>query len=132
MPIIHDLSLVLDMEDVFRCQGTAGGTQIHPQIMSLLTELLASVDELHLLEPAVAYQVHSASELRQQRLHLGDRGKPQGLLLPSLLAKARELALVVCTIGSRLEKKTKESMSQGDLLRAVLLDRGKLRWLRRR
>jgi hypothetical protein len=43
-------------------------------------------------------------------------------LLSSLLPRAKEVAVVVCTIGPRLEEQVTDYTSRGELLRGTLLD----------
>ena len=45
-----------------------------------------------------------------------------GSLLPSTFPEAKELAVVVCTIGPRLEKQVVDYSKDGETLRAMLLD----------
>ena len=64
---------------------------------------------MHLLEPAVAYEIYPLTEA-------GDSP------FSSLLPEAKEVAVVVGTIGSGLERQVTDYSSRGEPLRGVLLD----------
>jgi hypothetical protein len=122
MPIIRDISLSLKTEDVLRRQGLGGGAKVRPEIKILIRELLASVKRAHFLEPAIAYEIYTITELSQRQSSL--EGKPgiRTSLLSSLLPQAEELVVAICTIGPRLEKQAADYFNQGEPLRGTLLD----------
>lgn len=122
MPVIRDISLSLKIREVLRREGFGEHSEIRPEIKILIRELLASVKKARLLEPAIAYEIYTITEISQRQLSL--EGKPMVLdsLLPSLLPGAKELAFAVCTIGSRLEKQVTDYISRGEPLRGTLLD----------
>jgi hypothetical protein len=122
MPVIRDIPLNLKTKEVLRREGFRGYSKIRPEIKSLVLELLVSVEDTHLLEPAVAYEIYSITEMSHWQLSLEGNAVVQGTLLPSLLPEARELAVVICTIGSRLEKQVTDYTNLGEPLRGVLLD----------
>jgi len=122
MPVISDISLSLKTREVLRQEGFRGYSKIRPEIKSLILELLTSVKETHLLEPAVAYEIYSVTKIGHNQLCLeGNRVVP-GPLLPSLLPEAKELAAVVVTIGPRLEKQVTDYTNRGEPLQGLLLD----------
>ncbi|MCJ7792129.1 MAG: hypothetical protein MUP49_06980 [Dehalococcoidia bacterium] len=122
MPVIRDIPLSLKTEDVLRRQGLGGGAKVRPEIKILIRELLASVKRAHLLEPAIAYEIYTITEISQRQSSLEGKPVVHEPLLPSLLPEAKELAVAVCTIGPRLEKQVTEYTSQGEPLRGTLLD----------
>ncbi len=122
MPVIRDISLSLKMREVLRRQGLGGGAKVRPEIKSLLLELLASVKKTHLLEPAIAYEIYSITEMSRRQLSLEGNLVVGGSLLPSLLPQAKELAVVVSTIGLKLEKQVTDYTNRGEPLRGMLLD----------
>lgn len=99
-----------------------GYYQIRPEIRTLIRKLLADVKKSHLLEPAIAHQTYTISELRGQQLSLEGKPGVHNSLLSSVLHRARELAITLCTIGPRLERQVTDCTSQGEPLRGVLLD----------
>jgi len=122
MPVIRDIPLSLKTGEVLRREGFRGHSKIRPEIKSLILELLASVENAHLLEPAVAYEIHSITEMSHGQLSLEGNLVVPGPLLPSLLPEAKELAVVVCTIGPKLEKQVTDYINGGEPLRGMLLD----------
>ncbi len=122
MPIIHNVPLALSIKQVLRQQGIGEHLPLWSEVKVLLHELLDSVDELHLLEPAIAYELQLITEMRHDRLCLENGMMFRGSLLPSFLTSARELAIVVYTIGPRLEEKVTDYFSRNEPLRGLLLD----------
>lgn len=122
MPVLRDVSLTLVREQVLRRQGMGKDLMPRAEMAALSQELLASVGDLHLLEPAIAYELCPVTEIRHDRVCLESGTVLQGQLLPSLLSTAKELAAVVCTIGPRLEEKVAYHFSKKEPLRGLLLD----------
>jgi hypothetical protein len=122
MPVIHNITLSLKTGEVLRREGFRGYSKIRPEIKSLILELLASVKESHLLEPAIAYEIYSIIEMSRRQLSLEGNKVVPGTLLPSLLPEAKELAVVVGTIGPKLEKQVTDYFSHDEPLRGMLLD----------
>jgi len=122
MPVIRDIPLSLKTREVLCREGFREYSKIRPEMKSLILELLASVKQAHLLEPAVAYEIYSVTKISHNQLCLEGNTVVPGPLLPSLLPEAKELAAVVCTIGPRLEKQATDYFNQDEPLRGVLLD----------
>jgi len=122
MPVIRDIPLSLKTGEVLRREGFRGQAKVRPEIKSLILELLTSVKEAHLLETAVAYEIYSIIGMSHGQLSLKGNVVLTGSLLPSLLPEAKELAVVVCTIGPKLEKQVTEYTDRGEPLRGLLLD----------
>jgi hypothetical protein len=122
MPVIRDIPLNLKTGEVLRREGFRRQARVGPEVKNLLLELLASVEKMHLLEPAIVYEIYTITGMSQGQLWLGDSLAVSGTLLPSLLPEAKELALVVGTIGPKLEKQATAYFSQNEPLRGVLLD----------
>jgi cobalamin-dependent methionine synthase I len=122
MAVINDIPLNLEWERVLRYQGIRSQAKAQPQIVALLRELLAVVDRLHLLQPAIVYELHPASEVRHDQLRLENHVVLSGPLITSVLASAKELAVLVCTIGASLEEKVADLFAQNNPLQATLLD----------
>ena len=120
MPVIDNIPLTMDIEQVLRRQGIQDCLKLQPHTTALLRELLATVNEL--LEPAIAHESYSIIEVRHDRLRLEDGTVLGGSLLPSLLASAKKLAAVVCTIGPHLEEKATSYFGRNEPLRGLILD----------
>jgi hypothetical protein len=122
MPVIRDIPLSLNTREVLRREGFKEYSKIRPGIKSLIVELLASTRSAHLLEPALAYEIHSIAEISRDKVLLKGNAAVHGSLLPSLLPEAEELAIAVCTIGPKLEKQVTDYSNGGETLRGMLLD----------
>jgi len=122
MPIIRDIPLSLKTREVLRREGFREYSKVRPEIKSLIFELLASVKQAHLLEPVMAYEIYSITEMSHRQLSLKGNAVVHGPLLSSLLPEAKELAAVVGTIGPKLEKQVTDYFNQNEPLRGVLLD----------
>jgi hypothetical protein len=122
MPIIRDIPLSLKTADVLRREGFREYSKIRPEIKILIKELLAGVRKMHLLEPAIAYEIYTITEISQRQLSLEGKPAVYDSSLPSLLPQAKELAIAVCTIGPKLEKQVTDYTSRGEPLRGMLLD----------
>lgn len=122
MPVMRDLALRLKTKEVLRREGFWGHSKIRPEIRSLILELLTTVKKDHLLETAIAYEIHAITEMSRRQLSLEGKIVVHGALLPSLLAEAKELATVVCTIGPKLEKRVADYFNRDKPLQGLLLD----------
>jgi hypothetical protein len=122
MPVIGDIPLRLKIAEVLRREGFRKHTKIRPEIKNLILELLARVQQDHLLEPAVAYEIYAITEMSRRQLSLEGKRVVHGALLPSLLAEAKELVTVVCTIGPKLEKRAANYFNRDKPLEGLLLD----------
>jgi hypothetical protein len=122
MPVIYDILLRLKIGDVLRRQGLGAGIRVRPEIRTLVKELLADVRKAHFLEPAIAYEISSITELSQRRSSRNGELGVLASLLSSLLPGAKGLAVAVCTIGDKLEKRVTEYTGQREPLRGMLLD----------
>ena len=122
MPVIRNISLSLKTREVLRREGFWEHSQIRPEIKILIRELLANVKKARLLEPAIAYEIYTITEISQRQLSLEGKLVIRDSLLPSLLPQAKELAVAVCTIGPRLEERATDYFNQGEPLRGTLLD----------
>jgi hypothetical protein len=122
MPVIRDITLSLKTGEVLRRQGFRGNPKIRPEIKSLILELLATVKNAHLVEPAVAYEYHQVTGISPDQISLEGDKEIHGSLLPTIFPEAKRLAILVCTIGPRLEKQVTAYSKSGETLRGMILD----------
>ena len=122
MPVIRDIPLSLKTREVLRREGFRGHSKIRPELKNLISELLASVKKTRLLEPAVAYEYYKVTGMSPSQASLEGDKAIQGPLLYTIFPEAKELAVVVCTIGPKLEKQVTAYSKSGETLRGVLLD----------
>jgi len=122
MPVVRDIPVNLDISQILRRTGVSDDSKLKSEMDALIDELLVSVSDYHLLESAVAYEIHSITGVGNQQLSLEGNAVLHGSALPRILSQARELAVLVCTIGSRLEDKVAEYFGSNEPLRGLLLD----------
>jgi len=122
MPVIRDIPLSLRMREVLRRQGLGGRAKVRPEIKSLIEELLASVESNHLLEPAAAYEYYPVIGMSPDQISLEGDKAIHGPALPAIFPEAKELAVLICTIGPGLEKQVTDYSKNGEALRGMILD----------
>jgi len=88
---------------------------------TLIGELLASVNDEYLLKPAVGYETYPITEVGYQQLSLEGNTILHDSALSWVLSQAKELAVLVCTIGCKLEEKVADYFDKGEPLRGLLL-----------
>jgi hypothetical protein len=122
MPVICDIHLSLKTREVLRRQGLGEGAKVRPELKILIQELLASVKKARLLEPAAAYDYYTLSSMNGSQISL-DGGKAiNGSLIPAIFPEAKELAVILCTIGPRLEKQVTDYSKSNEAMRGMILD----------
>ena len=122
MPVIRDIPLSLKTSAVLRRQGLGGKDKVRPEIKSLTLELLASTESEHLLEPAAACEYYPVTGMSGVQISLEGDKAVHGPALPALFLEAKELAVIICTIGPKLEKQASGYTKNGQALRGMLLD----------
>ena len=123
MPVIRDIPLSLDYNDeLLRRQGVGEPSKVRPKIKKVITALLAEVAKGYLLEPAVAYECYPITAMEPDRISLEGGKAIEGPLLPATFPEARELIVLIATIGPRLENQVTEYSKGGKALRGMVLD----------
>ena len=122
MPVVHDITFPLSIEQVLRGQGTGNQSRVPPKTLSLSHELLEDVRRLRLIQPRMAYKFCPVRETGRDYLVVQGGVLLRGPFLVKHFARAKELALMVCTVGPHLEKRVTDYVGRNDYLRAVLLD----------
>jgi hypothetical protein len=122
MPVIRDIPLSLKTSEVLRRQGLRKGAAIRPEIRLSIRELLASLKKSCLLEPAVAYEFYAVRSMSDNQISLERDEVLQGPLLPAIFPEAKELAVVLSTIGPRLEKQVTDYSRNGATMQGTILD----------
>jgi hypothetical protein len=122
MPVIRDIPLKLKTGEVLRRQGLGGKAKVRPEIESLILELLASLESHRLLEPAAAYEYYPVTGMSGSQISLEGNKAVHGPALPATFPEAKELAAIICTIGTKLEKQASDYTKNGQALRGMMLD----------
>ena len=123
MPVVRDISLNLALDDVLRAQGIGDYDRLKPDMKSTIHDLLAIVSKDSLLGPVVVYETYRVAEVTDSHLAVEDHAAVlHGSLFHTVLAEAREIAVVVCTIGPKLEEEVAEHFAREEPLAGLLLD----------
>jgi hypothetical protein len=122
MPVIRDIPLSLKTAEVLRRQGLGGRAKVRPEIKDLILELLASVKKANLLEPAAAYEFYKVNSMNGSQISLDGNEAIRGPLIPAVFPEAKELAVLLCTIGPRLERRVTDYSTSGEIVRGMILD----------
>jgi hypothetical protein len=121
MPVLTDWSLAIDVDAVLRGQG-ADPDKIRrrsPRLVEAAGQALEKA--IVLLAPQVLYERLSVKEVRHEQVHLQGGEHLQGGRLAQHLGGARELAVVLCTIGDALEAYTSE-IAKENIVYGLALD----------
>ena len=122
MPVIRDIPLSLKTREVLRRQGLGGGAKVRPEIKILIQEILASVKNNRLLEPAVTYEYYTINSMNGSQISLDSGEAINGPLIPAMFPEAKELAVILCTIGPKLEKQVTDYSKSKEAMRGMILD----------
>ncbi len=122
MPIICDIPLSLDINEVLRRQGIKEYSKLKEETKALIQELMRSAQKDNFLQPAIAYEIYIITKLNRNRVYLEGNMALDGTLFSSVISSAKELAIAVCTIGCKLEEKVSDYFSKNEPLRGLLLD----------
>ena len=122
MPVVRDIQLSLKPNDVLRREGFKKYATVRPKIKNQIIELLASIESNHLLEPVIAYEIYTITGISSDKVSLEGDKAIGGSLIPSNFPEAKELAILVCTIGPGLEKQVTAYTKSGETMRGMLLD----------
>jgi cobalamin-dependent methionine synthase I len=121
MELITNLELELEMSFILWCQGDDPSGHLLPREQTELNrQLLAQAHEL--LKPAILYGLFPIREIREQAVVLDGGATFRGRLLADRFGLAREVALVLCTIGDEVEAQVSAYRQREDEVRAALLD----------
>jgi hypothetical protein len=122
MPVIRDIPLSLKANQVLRWQRLGRRAKVKPEIEIIIRKLLTSVKTAHLLEPAVAYEYYTVSSMNGNHILLADDKAIHGPLIPAIFPEEKELAVILCTIGPRLEKQVTDYSKVNEAMLGMILD----------
>jgi cobalamin-dependent methionine synthase I len=122
MAVIQKFSLNLKINEIQRRVGLGNCDTVIPKIQKVIVELLTKVEDEGLLKPVVAYEIFSSEDMDKKQFSMRNDNNMNSRLLTSLIPDAKEIAVSVCTIGPLIEEQVTNYFSNGDNLRAVLLD----------
>lgn len=121
MATLRDFPIHIELAEVLRSQGAdPKRVVLRESLRAMYEEAIAEASGL--VEPAIAYEVCPIREIRHSQTVLGNGQVFRSHLIASVLGHATEAALIVCTIGDRLEKRVSAYFAQQQPTRAVVLD----------
>jgi hypothetical protein len=121
MPVVADWPIVLDVDAVLKGQGADPATlrRRSPRLVELAQRAL---DEARpVISPQVLYQHLDVEEMRHEQLRLVGGSRLRGPLLAQHLGQAKEVVVVLCTIGGALEIRSSQ-ISREDIVYGLALD----------
>ena len=122
MPVIRDIPFKLNKIDVIRGLGMGASPSVRPEIDRLIDETLQDEAALSLIQPVLAYDIHSILKINGEDCYLDGGATFHGATIPRLFPQAKALVLAVATIGPGLEAKVTECFRQGQRLGGLILD----------
>lgn len=122
MPVYRNFEIELNMEYLLHRQGYGSCPEPRQQVRSTLNELLANLDEEDILKPVIACEYYKTAKAEKDGLRQENGEVFQISFPPAGLSSIREIAVVACTIGPDLEKKSAELFERKEPLRGLLLD----------
>jgi hypothetical protein len=108
--------LDIDADMILRGQGADPGVvrQRRPRLVETAERALA--EGMRWIQPAIVYRILDVESLRHETMTLHDGGKLKSSLIAEHLSQARQVALIVCTLGAGLEKRISMLMQSDSLL----------------
>lgn len=121
MNIVKDFPLRIDLDTVLRGQGAdPERARQRPHVVRLYEEALREAAAL--VQPVIGYELYPVRQVDHAAILL-DGGKAiRSKLVAELLASAKEIGLVVVTIGSLLDQRVSAYFAQQQSAKAVALD----------
>jgi hypothetical protein len=113
--------LQIDVDMVLRGQGADPAVirKRRPRLVDLAEQALA--EGMQLIEPVAAYRILPVEKMSHEHFTLTGNVKLTGSLVVQHLACAQQIALMVCTLGARLESRVTSLMPE-NLAYAFALD----------
>ena len=121
MPTLTHLELEIGVDDVLRGQG-ADPMIVRKRSPHLITVAERAIQEgLLLIQPSVCYREYRLQDVWHERLIFVSGEHLSGKLVARHLAAAQRIAIILCTIGDRLEKRSAEVWAS-DMVYSMALD----------
>lgn len=121
MPVMNQWELSLDVDQVLRGQGAdpAALRQRSPRLVELAEQAIE--EGTPLLNPALVFQRLAVEGIHHERIKLEGGRELRGKLIAQHLAPAREVLLILCTVGENIEMKVSQVM-ENDMVYALAMD----------
>ncbi|MBN2026626.1 MAG: hypothetical protein JW854_07710 [Actinobacteria bacterium] len=122
MPALRDIPLEIREDELLSRQGMGEHSGRRAGMRERVLELLHEVEGSGLLQPSMVFEIYPVARMEDEVLELEGGATLRGRLLPAALEGARELALLVCTIGPGVEEESTACFSRNKSLRGLLMD----------
>lgn len=112
MTILDQLRIQPTVDDILHAQG------VDPHIVRSRRPMIAQTAELALqaglplLQPSVSYNTLSVDGISHNRIMLSGRHPLRSVLLAQEMKNAKQLYLCVCSIGTEIQKASREAMEK--------------------
>jgi hypothetical protein len=120
MPVLRDWKLEITVDEVLRGQGADPEMirERNPRLVEIAEQALSV--GMSSIQPVVAYRQSKIKSLKHERLSLSEGGALSGKTIAQLLAPARQVVLMLCTIGPDLENYASELLMENPSLGLAL------------
>jgi cobalamin-dependent methionine synthase I len=118
---ISEVEVCLDIKNVVRRQGIREYANTRAEIKKVIADMIRLVEDNHLVRGRFVYQLHPVQSLDRQTISVKEGVVLHGVALAPL-ESASELAVIVCTIGDRLEHMASDYFAAKEPLKGLLLD----------
>ncbi len=122
MPVIHDIDVSLEAEEVEKLPGFGRRGPMDKRIRSTLPEILDDIERCNLLRPSLAYGVVPVKSIGRGVIELDQGRRLHAPLLTRRLARASSLAFGVATIGNAIAETIGQLFNAGKQFKAVLME----------
>ncbi len=122
MPVVRDIVINLNIDQVLRHQGITDNRKANPHILEVLQSVVEEINITGLLKPAIAYEIYQVTGIDNTRISLSNGKSIHSKLISFKISKIKETAVIICTIGPGLEEKASQLFRNGKPLRGLLMD----------
>lgn len=121
MPILNDIYLEPQEEHILKRLGNFDDPKagLNLDIRKRLEEFYSNLNGL--VAPSISYKILDIAKIEPEAIMINGE-RIEGYLLPMLFKDCQQVMVSACTIGSSLEQKVDQLLSEGELLNAILVD----------
>ena len=122
MPVIDDLKLTIQPDEVLQLRTVGANPRTRPRMASMVREILSELDVQTLIRPRASYAFVPVTDMIPGQVTLAGGTRLHAPLLTHSMAGAAHLVPVVVTIGTAIDTAINDCFSSGASLKAVLLE----------
>ena len=117
----REVQVCLDIKNVARRQGIREYANTRAEIKKVIGDMIRLVEDNHLVRGRFIYHLHPIQSIDRHTISVNESVVLRGTALSSLESSS-ELAVIVCTIGDRLEHMASDYFAAKEPLKGLLLD----------